>query len=67
MTLQRVQKQSFPTSRRSELVLGGFFANFEPIMEGFKAQTLGIEGGRFGDIFWSFLKVKKPSLRVETP
>ena len=36
-------------------------------MEGFKAQTLGIERGRFGDIFWSFLKVEKPSLRVETP
>ena len=31
------------TSRRSGLVLGGFLAHFEPIMEGFKAQTGGIE------------------------
>ena len=50
-TLQRVQKQSILTSRRcqttsrhSGLVLGGFLAHFEPIMGGFKAQTLGIEG-----------------------
>ena len=45
-----LQKQSIPTSRRccttsrrSRLVLGGFLAHFEPIMEGFKAQTRGIE------------------------
>ena len=38
-----LQKQSIPTSRRSGLVLGGFLAHFEPIMEGFKAQTRGIE------------------------
>ena len=30
-------------SRRSGSVLGGFLAHFEPIMEGFKAQTGGIE------------------------
>ena len=33
------------TLRRSGLVLGGFLAHFEPIMEGFKAQTRGIEHG----------------------
>ena len=45
-----LQNQSIPTSRRccttsqrSGLVLGGFLAHFEPIMEGFKAQTRGIE------------------------
>ena len=45
-----LQKQSIPTlrrcyttSRRSGSVLGGFLAHFEPIMEGFKAQTGGIE------------------------
>ena len=45
-----LQKQSIPTSRRccttsrhSKFVLGGLLANFEPIMEGFKAQTVGIE------------------------
>ena len=31
------------TSQRSGLVLGGCLAHFEPIMEGFKAQTGGIE------------------------
>ena len=47
-----LQKQSIPTSRRccttsrhSGLVLGGLLAHFEPIMEGFKAQTVGIEEG----------------------
>ena len=47
-----LQKQSIPTSRRcctttrcSGLVLGGLFAHFEPIMEGFKAQTVGIKKG----------------------
>ena len=47
-----LQKQSIPTSRRccttsrrSGLVLGGLLAHFEPIMEGFKAQTVGIERG----------------------
>ena len=38
-----LQKQSIPTSQRSGSVLGGFLAHFEPIMEGFKAQTGGIE------------------------
>ena len=38
-----LQKQSIPTSRRSGSVLGEFLAHFEPIMEGFKAQTRGIE------------------------
>ena len=33
------------TLRRSGLVLGGFLAHFEPIMEGFKTQTRGIENG----------------------
>ena len=37
-----LQKQSIPTSRRSGSVLGEFLA-IEPIMEGFKAQTGGIE------------------------
>ena len=44
-----LQKRSIPKSRRccttsrcSRLVLGGFLAHFEPIMEGFKAQTEGI-------------------------
>ena len=47
-----LQKQSIPTSRRccttlrhSGLVLGGFLAHFELIMEVFKAQTKGIEKG----------------------
>ena len=47
-----LQKQSIPTSRRccttlrrSGLVLGGLLAHFELIMEGFKAQTVGIEKG----------------------
>ena len=47
-----LQKQSISTSRRccktsrrSGSVLGGFLAHFEPIMEGFKAQTGGIEEG----------------------
>ena len=31
-------------------------------MEGFNAQTLGIEEGRFGDRFWSFLKGRSPVL-----
>ena len=45
-----LQKQSIPTSRRwcttsrrSGLVLGGLLAHFEPITEGFKSQTVGIE------------------------
>ena len=45
-----LQKQSIPTSRHccttsqcSGLVLGGLLAHFEPIIEGFKAQTVGIE------------------------
>ena len=40
-----LQKQSILTSRRSGLVLGGLLAHFEPTMEGFKAQTVGIEKG----------------------
>ena len=47
-----LQKQSIPTSqrccttsRRSGSILGGFLAHFEPIMEGFKAQTGGIKKG----------------------
>ena len=46
----KLQKQSIPTSRRccmtsrrSRSVLGGFLAHFEPRIEGFKAQTRGIE------------------------
>ena len=45
-----LQKQSIltsrrccTTSRRSGFVLGGLLAHFEPIMEGFKSQTVGIE------------------------
>ena len=45
-----LQNQSIPTSRRCCMtflplgsVLGGFLAHFDPIMEGFKAQTRGIE------------------------
>ena len=45
-----LQKQSIPTSRRcctmsqcSGFVLGGLLAHYEPIMEGFKVQTVGIE------------------------
>ena len=45
-----LQNQSIPTSRhccmtsrRSGSILGGFLAYFEPIMEGFKVQTRGIE------------------------
>ena len=38
-----LQKQSIPMSQHLGLVLGGFLAHFEPIMEGFKAQTRGIE------------------------
>ena len=48
-----LQKQSISTSRRCcttsrrlGLVLGGLLAHFEPIMGGFKAQTLGIEEER---------------------
>ena len=47
-----LQKQSISTSRRccttsrhSGSVLGGFLAHFEPIMQGFKAETGGIENG----------------------
>ena len=49
-TRETLQKQSIRTSRRccttsqrSGLVLGGLLAHFEPIMKGFKAQTVGIE------------------------
>ena len=45
-------RQSIPTSRRCckmsrrlGSVLGGILAHFEPIMEGFKALTGGIEKG----------------------
>ena len=58
-----LQKQSIPTSRHLGLVLGGFLAHFEPIMEGFKAQTRGIEKERrICDRFWSFLKERIPLL-----
>ena len=57
-----LQKQSIPTSRRCcttsrrlGLVLSEFLTHFEPIMEGFKAQTVGIErrtiGNDFLDVF----------------
>ena len=49
-SIPALQKQSIPTSRRccmtsrrSGLVLGGLLAHFEPIMEGFKVQTVGIK------------------------
>ena len=38
-----LQNQSIPKSRRSGSILGGLLAHFEPIMEGFKAQTQRIE------------------------
>ena len=47
------------TSRRSGLVLGIFSAHFEPIIEGFKAQTLETQKG---DEFWAFLGNNKLSL-----
>ena len=54
-----LQKKSIPTSRRccttsrhSGLVLGGLLAHFEPIMEGFKAQTVGIR--KRDDLEWFF-------------
>ena len=47
VTLQKqsisTSRRCYTTSRRSGLVLGGLLAHFEPIMEGFKAQTVGIE------------------------
>ena len=39
----RTSRRCCTTSRRSGLVLGGLLAHFEPIMKGFKAQTVGIE------------------------
>ena len=55
-----LQKQSIPTSRRSGLVLGGLLAHFEPIMEGFKAQTVGIEEGTiWNSFFLTFLRENK--------
>ena len=54
-----LQKQSIPTprrcyttSRRLGLVLGGLLAHFEPIMEGFKAENVGIE--KDDDLEWFF-------------
>ena len=62
-----LQKQSIPTLRRSGLILGGFLAHFELIMEGFKAQTQGIEKvENWGQILELF-EGEKPSLRVKTP
>ena len=50
LNVATLQKQSIPTSRRccktsrrSGLVLSRLLAHFESIMEGFKAQTVGIE------------------------
>ena len=39
----RTSRRCCTTSRRSGLVLSGLLAHFEPIMEGFKSQTVGIE------------------------
>ena len=39
-----MSRRCYMTLRRSGLVFGGFLAHFEPIMEGFKAQTRGIKG-----------------------
>ena len=36
-------------------------------MEGFKAQTVGIERRRIGDKFWSFLKGRSPLLGWKHP
>ena len=38
-TLQMTSRRCCTTSRRSGSILDGFLAHFEPIMEGFKAQT----------------------------
>ena len=55
-----LQKQSIPTSRRSGLVLGGLLAHFQPLMEGFKAQTVGIEEeDDLERFFFTFLREKK--------
>ena len=69
-----LQKCSIPTSRRCcttsrrlGLVLGGFLAYFEPIMEGFKAQTGGIEEEEDWRHILELFEGEKPSLRVETP
>ena len=47
VTLQKcsipMSRRCCTTLRRSGLVFGGFLAHFEPIMEGFKAKTGGIE------------------------
>ena len=50
LNVATLQKQSIlmsrrccTTSRHSGLVFSGLLAHFEPIMEGFKAQTVGIE------------------------
>ena len=65
-TLQKqsiqMSRRCYTTSRRSGLVLGGFLAHFEPILEGFKAQTQGIERRRICDRFWNFLKGRSPLL-----
>ena len=62
-----LQKRSIPTSRRSRFVLGGFLVHFEPIMEGFKAQTEGIEEEEDLRQILELFEGEKPSLRVKTP
>ena len=42
---RNVTETEHPDVTTFGLVLGGFLAHFEPIMEGFKAQTRGIERG----------------------
>ena len=63
----RASRRCCTTSRRSGLVLDGLLAHFEPIMEGFKAQTVGIEKGRICDRFRSILKRRSPLLGRKYP
>ena len=42
-----------------EVGFGGFLAHFELIIEGFKAETQGIEGRMIWDEFWVFFRENK--------
>ena len=48
---ETTSRRGCTTSRRSGSILDGFLAHFEPIIGGFKAQTLGIEIEGIGTIF----------------
>ena len=49
---ETTSRRGCTTSRRSGSILDGFLAHFEPIIGGFKAQTLGIEMGEWRTISW---------------